>query len=192
MMHYESISNLDTESLMQERKRPRKVLHKVLECTIEEVSAAPTKKRVCLGEDCLRAGMSGNCHENDVKMFVVCWLGDKAPQWSYLRGQSVGPENSGITRAHLQNNPSFLISVIKQSDSSRYGWTKCYLWLDRSDRRRKRSLYPALPQSLQLPLITQKKKTTTRAPPQTSPRAPEDPRPQSRKLRLSPLRKNTM
>lgn len=72
MMHYESISNLDTESLMQERKRPRKVLHKMLECTIEEVSAAPTKKRVCLGEDCLWAGMSTsqprNCYENDVKM----------------------------------------------------------------------------------------------------------------------------
>lgn len=70
MMHYESISNLDTESLMQERKRPRKVLHKVLECTIEEVSAAPTKKRVCLGEDCLGTGVSTsqprNCYENDV------------------------------------------------------------------------------------------------------------------------------
>ncbi|XP_075889025.1 histone-lysine N-methyltransferase, H3 lysine-36 specific [Nelusetta ayraudi] len=35
----------DKESVAKERKRPRKLLQKVLECTIEEVSAAPTKKR---------------------------------------------------------------------------------------------------------------------------------------------------
>lgn len=33
--------------LLQERKRPRKLSHRVLECTIEEVSVVPTKKRVC-------------------------------------------------------------------------------------------------------------------------------------------------
>lgn len=38
---------LDTGLLIQERKRPRKLSHKVLECTIEEVSVAPTKKKVC-------------------------------------------------------------------------------------------------------------------------------------------------
>ncbi|XP_069388063.1 histone-lysine N-methyltransferase, H3 lysine-36 specific isoform X2 [Paralichthys olivaceus] len=35
----------DTGLAIQERKRPRKLSHKVLECTIEEVSAAPTKKK---------------------------------------------------------------------------------------------------------------------------------------------------
>ncbi|KAM7000651.1 histone-lysine N-methyltransferase, H3 lysine-36 specific [Tautogolabrus adspersus] len=35
----------DKASVTQERKRPRKLLHKVLECTIEEVSVAPTKKK---------------------------------------------------------------------------------------------------------------------------------------------------
>uniref|UniRef100_A0A7N8Y8G0 Histone-lysine N-methyltransferase, H3 lysine-36 specific n=1 Tax=Mastacembelus armatus TaxID=205130 RepID=A0A7N8Y8G0_9TELE len=35
-----------TGLLIQERKRPRKLSHKVLECTIEEVSVASTKKKV--------------------------------------------------------------------------------------------------------------------------------------------------
>ncbi|XP_036932609.1 histone-lysine N-methyltransferase, H3 lysine-36 specific [Acanthopagrus latus] len=35
----------DTGLLIQERKRPRKLSHKVLECAIEEVAAAPTKKK---------------------------------------------------------------------------------------------------------------------------------------------------
>ncbi|XP_078116928.1 histone-lysine N-methyltransferase, H3 lysine-36 specific [Sander vitreus] len=35
----------DTGLLVQERKRPRKLLHKVLECTIEEVSVAHTKMK---------------------------------------------------------------------------------------------------------------------------------------------------
>ncbi|XP_026185928.1 histone-lysine N-methyltransferase, H3 lysine-36 and H4 lysine-20 specific [Mastacembelus armatus] len=35
----------DTGLLIQERKRPRKLSHKVLECTIEEVSVASTKKK---------------------------------------------------------------------------------------------------------------------------------------------------
>ncbi|XP_042349048.1 histone-lysine N-methyltransferase, H3 lysine-36 specific isoform X2 [Plectropomus leopardus] len=35
----------DTGSLVQERKRPRKLSHRVLECTIEEVSVAHTKKK---------------------------------------------------------------------------------------------------------------------------------------------------
>ncbi|XP_044060563.1 histone-lysine N-methyltransferase, H3 lysine-36 specific isoform X2 [Siniperca chuatsi] len=35
----------ETGLLIQERKRPRKLSHKVLECTIEEVSVAPTKKK---------------------------------------------------------------------------------------------------------------------------------------------------
>ncbi|XP_040904033.1 histone-lysine N-methyltransferase, H3 lysine-36 specific isoform X2 [Toxotes jaculatrix] len=35
----------DSGLLIQERKRPRKLSHKVLECTIEEVSVAPTKKK---------------------------------------------------------------------------------------------------------------------------------------------------
>lgn len=47
---------LDTGLLHQDRKRPRKLSHRVLDCTIEEVSAAPTKKRVCLGK-----GGSGGC-----------------------------------------------------------------------------------------------------------------------------------
>uniref|UniRef100_A0A8C9XS07 Histone-lysine N-methyltransferase, H3 lysine-36 specific n=1 Tax=Sander lucioperca TaxID=283035 RepID=A0A8C9XS07_SANLU len=38
---------LDTGLLVQERKRPRKLSHKVLECTIEEVSVAHTKMKVC-------------------------------------------------------------------------------------------------------------------------------------------------
>lgn len=42
--------SLDTGLLIQERKRPRKLSHKVLECTIEEVSVAPTKKKVCWTE----------------------------------------------------------------------------------------------------------------------------------------------
>lgn len=51
MMYYGSIFTLDTELLIQERKRPRKLSHRVLECTIEEVSAAPIKKRVSLDKD---------------------------------------------------------------------------------------------------------------------------------------------
>ncbi|XP_074529877.1 histone-lysine N-methyltransferase, H3 lysine-36 specific [Halichoeres trimaculatus] len=35
----------DTGSALQERKRPRKLSHKVLECTIEEVSVSPTKRK---------------------------------------------------------------------------------------------------------------------------------------------------
>ncbi|XP_068441895.1 histone-lysine N-methyltransferase, H3 lysine-36 specific [Clinocottus analis] len=35
----------DTRLLVQDRKRPRKLSHKVLECTIEEVSVAHTKKK---------------------------------------------------------------------------------------------------------------------------------------------------
>ena len=38
---------LETGSPVQERKRPRKLSHKVLDCTIEEVSVAHTKKKVC-------------------------------------------------------------------------------------------------------------------------------------------------
>lgn len=49
MAYYGFIFTLDTGLLHQDRKRPRKLSHKVLDCTIEEVSAAPTKKRVCLG-----------------------------------------------------------------------------------------------------------------------------------------------
>uniref|UniRef100_A0A8P4JW21 Histone-lysine N-methyltransferase, H3 lysine-36 specific n=1 Tax=Dicentrarchus labrax TaxID=13489 RepID=A0A8P4JW21_DICLA len=47
MMHCCVMFILDT-GLIQERKRPRKLSHKVMECTIEEVSAAATKKKVCL------------------------------------------------------------------------------------------------------------------------------------------------
>ncbi|CAJ1058625.1 histone-lysine N-methyltransferase%2C H3 lysine-36 specific [Xyrichtys novacula] len=36
---------LDMGSVLQERKRPRKVSHKVLECTIEEVSVCSTKRK---------------------------------------------------------------------------------------------------------------------------------------------------
>ncbi|XP_034545785.1 histone-lysine N-methyltransferase, H3 lysine-36 specific [Notolabrus celidotus] len=35
----------DTGSVPQERKRPRKLSHRVLECTIEEVSVSPTKRK---------------------------------------------------------------------------------------------------------------------------------------------------
>lgn len=41
----------DTGLLIQERKRPRKLSHRVLECAIEEVAAAPMKKKVCLDFD---------------------------------------------------------------------------------------------------------------------------------------------
>lgn len=50
LMYYYFIT-IDTGVLIQERKRPRKLSHKVLECTIEEVSVAPTKKKV--REDCV-------------------------------------------------------------------------------------------------------------------------------------------
>lgn len=36
----------DTGLLVPDRKRPRKLSHKVLECTIEEVSVAHSKKKV--------------------------------------------------------------------------------------------------------------------------------------------------
>lgn len=49
MTYYGSAFTLDTGLLIQERKRPRKLSHRVLECTIEEVSVTPTaKKRVCI------------------------------------------------------------------------------------------------------------------------------------------------
>lgn len=51
MMYYGSFFTLDTGLLIQERKRPRKLSHRVLECTIEEVSVAPTKKRVSVYKD---------------------------------------------------------------------------------------------------------------------------------------------
>ncbi|XP_038155099.1 histone-lysine N-methyltransferase, H3 lysine-36 specific [Cyprinodon tularosa] len=36
---------IDSETLPQERKRPRKLSHKVMECSVEEVSAVPSKKK---------------------------------------------------------------------------------------------------------------------------------------------------
>lgn len=47
MTYYGSAFTLETGLLIQERKRPRKLSHRVLECTIEEVSVTPAKKRVC-------------------------------------------------------------------------------------------------------------------------------------------------
>lgn len=47
ILHNLIILTLGMGLIAQERKRPRKLSHKVLECTIEEVSVAPTKKKVC-------------------------------------------------------------------------------------------------------------------------------------------------
>lgn len=38
----------DSAGLLRERKRPRKLSHKVMECTVEEVSAGSSKKKVHL------------------------------------------------------------------------------------------------------------------------------------------------
>ena len=70
----------------------------MLECTIEEVSVAHTKKKVCWYLDC--SGRRGVLDWELLNIFhnLVCFLGAKATKWNYLRGESVGQENSGTTK----------------------------------------------------------------------------------------------
>lgn len=107
MLYFAAIFDSDTEALIQERKRPRKLLHRVLECTMEEVSVAPTKKRVCLD----KAGGWG-VYQSDLRIASellttfhnLFFPGAKAIQWSYVRGESGNQQNSGTTEAHSQIN----------------------------------------------------------------------------------------
>lgn len=57
----------DKESITKEKKRPRKQLQKLLECTIEEVSSAMTKKKVSLAQRQPASTSLSRCfHENDL------------------------------------------------------------------------------------------------------------------------------
>lgn len=119
LINNEYFSVLDKESVTKDRKRPRKLLQKVLECNIEEVSVAQTKKRV---GPALRLQSRGFCAKSspELNQHCVCPQGDKASQWRCCRGQSCNPQNSGIFKKTKKTNHHVQTAALHSVIGGRY------------------------------------------------------------------------
>ena len=94
-------------SASQERKRPRKLSQRILECTIEEVSLAPANKKVQRWHVDKTVRMCHLFYGNpavlhDLTLCVSLLQGGQETLWDYLRGEEDRRRHSGSRNTRLK------------------------------------------------------------------------------------------